>query len=122
MQDATQIQRHIHRLHAIDIEEEVGGHINICLLNLTSGKEVWSGGGGEERTTLAADTLNDTELFLGKYAISNRWMRSVSGGSQYVTDDVTGAGCEWVARWQWVETYTECRPHWQRASKLKEKK
>ena len=49
-------------------------------------------------------------------------MRSVSGGSQYVTDDVTGGGCEWVAQWHLIETYTECRAHWQRASKMKEQK
>jgi len=41
------------------------------------------------RTTLAAETLKDIELFAGKKASSNRWMRRVSGGLQYVTDDVS---------------------------------
>ena len=41
------------------------------------------------RTTLAADTLNATDWFCGKYATSNREIRSVSGGLQYVTEDVT---------------------------------
>ena len=41
------------------------------------------------RTTLDIEALKTTELFRGKYASSNRWTRSVSGGWQYVTEETT---------------------------------
>jgi hypothetical protein len=45
-----------------------------------------------ELTTLAAEILNRIDEFLAKYATSNCWMRRVSGGAQYVTEDVTEVG------------------------------
>ena len=43
-------------------------------------------------TTLAAEMLKRIEAFLAKYATSNCWIRRVSGGAQYVTEDVTTIG------------------------------
>jgi hypothetical protein len=46
----------------------------------------------QQLTTLAAEILKRIEEFLAKYARSNCWMRRVSGGAQYVTEDVTAVG------------------------------
>lgn len=44
---------------------------------------------GKRLTTLAAEMLKTIEEFLAIYATSKCWMSSVSGGAQYVTEDVT---------------------------------
>ena len=40
-------------------------------------------------TTLAAETLKDTELLVGKYAMLNCSTRISCGSEQYETEDVT---------------------------------
>ena len=44
------------------------------------------------RTTLAAEMLNTMDWLAAKYAMSKRSMRRLSGGAQYVTEEVTGEG------------------------------
>lgn len=55
---------------------------------------------GGLRTTLAADILKNTESFFAKYARSNCCIKSVSGASQYVTDEVT-------RKWKLAEVIAE---------------